>query len=86
MLVKYGAIEAAADGTRVNAIAPGIVATNIMGLSQEQTDGFGTAKHLIGRAGRPDEVANFVTFLASEEASMMTGGVHLIDGGWSLKA
>ena len=66
--------------------APGIVATSIMGLTEEQTDGFGAAKQLIGRAGRSDEVANFVTFLASEKATMMTGGVHLVDGGWTLKA
>ena len=86
MLVKYGAIEAAEDGTRVNGIAPGIVATNILGMSEEQTNGFGSAKQLVGRAGRGEEVANFVTFLASDASSFMTGSTHLIDGGWSLKA
>jgi NAD(P)-dependent dehydrogenase (short-subunit alcohol dehydrogenase family) len=57
MVNKYAAsIEAAEDGTRVNGIAPGIVATNIMGLSAKQTDRFGhQAKQLMGRAGRGEE-------------------------------
>ena len=86
MMVRFAAVEAAEDGTRVNGIAPGIVATNIMGISAEATDGFAADKQLIPRAGRSEEVANFVTFLASDESSFMTGGIHTIDGGWSLVA
>lgn len=92
MLVKYAAIEATADNkegtpaTRVNAIAPGVVATNIGGMSQEQSDGFGAFTQLVGRAGKAEEIANFVTFLSSDDASFMTGSVCVVDGGWALKA
>lgn len=92
MLVRYAAVEAATDNaegtraTRVNAIAPGVVATNIGGMSQEQSDGFGASTQLVGRAGRADEIANFVAFLSSDDASFMTGSVCVVDGGWALKA
>ena len=86
MVVKYAAIEGAEDGTRVNAIAPGIVATGLVGLSEAEMDGFGAAKQLSGRAGRGEEIASLVTYLASDESSFITGSVYTIDGGWSLKA
>lgn len=85
-LVKYAAIEAAGDGTRVNAVAPGIVATNIMGMDADSTNGFAADKHLIGRAGEPDEIAKVVTMLASDDGALMTGSIVVADGGWQLKA
>ena len=45
MRVRFAAVEAAADGTRVNGIAPRIVGTNIMGISTEATDGFVAANN-----------------------------------------
>lgn len=86
MLVKYAAVEAAADGTRVNAIAPGIVATNILGMDDAGADGFAKNVQLAGRAGRSDEIANVVTMLASDAGSFITGAIVVADGGWALKA
>lgn len=86
MLVKCAACEAAADGTRVNAVAPGVIATNIMGMDEAGTNNFAKDLHLNGRAGKSEEVASVVTMLASEAGSLMTGSIVTVDGGWSLKA
>jgi len=86
MLVKYAAIEAAEDGTRVNAVAPGIVATNIAGMDEETTNGWAKGAQLVGRAGKADEVASVVTLLASDDGTFLTGSVIKVDGGWALKA
>merc|ERR1719343_854434 len=86
MLVKYAAIEGAEQSTRVNAVAPGIMHTNIMPMDQENYDKFAGDKQLVGRAGRDYEIAKVVTFLASEDATFVTGTVQVADGGWALKA
>jgi len=86
MLVEYAAIEAAEDGTRVNAVAPGIVATNIAGMDEETTNGWASGVQLVGRAGKSDEIASVVTMLASDDGTFLTGSVIKVDGGWALKA
>lgn len=86
MLVKYAAIEAAADGTRVNAIEPGVVATNLTGLDEASIHGFAQGIQLIARAGSSDEIASVVAMLASDAGSFMTGTIVQVDGGWSVKA
>jgi NAD(P)-dependent dehydrogenase (short-subunit alcohol dehydrogenase family) len=86
MLVQYAAMEGAVQGTRVNAVAPGIVATDIWEMDTDDTDQFAADKQLMGRAGRADEVAKMVAFLASEDGSFVTGSISVVDGGWSLKA
>jgi NAD(P)-dependent dehydrogenase (short-subunit alcohol dehydrogenase family) len=81
------AVEAAEHGTRVNVIAPGVIHTNILGLDKTADDWNELAKkvQLLPRAAAPAEVAKFVCFLLSDDASFITGSVEAIDGGVLLK-
>ena len=66
---------------RVNAVAPGLTDTQMGHFkSQEEIDKVLTVTSL-GRMGTPDEIANSVCFLASEEAGFITGQVLIVDGG-----
>jgi NAD(P)-dependent dehydrogenase (short-subunit alcohol dehydrogenase family) len=87
MLVQVAAMELGPAGIRVNAIAPGLVRTGLtagMWLMPEIVDEY-VENAPIGRSATPDEIANLVAFLASDEAGFMTGGLHLIDGGAATK-
>lgn len=80
-LTKAVAREVASRGITVNAVAPGFVETRMTGrLSPEQVK-----MHLeqvpLGRAGKPEEIAAAVVFLASDDASYITGQVLNVDGG-----
>lgn len=86
-LTKAWASELADDGVRVNAIAPGAIETNIRnvpGATQKQMDD-NMARVNAGipmkRFGRPEEVANVANFLASDEASYVSGSIYGVDGG-----
>lgn len=80
---KSIAIEHAADGIRCNSVHPGLIDTNIQNVSRrdnpEQFKQIG-ASVPIGRMGTPTEVANCVLFLASDEASYVTGAELVVDG------
>lgn len=81
------ALDLAQDGVRVNAIAPGAIRTNIWNstnLSKEEERAHEkriTDTIPVKRFGQAQEVANVALFLASDEASYVTGSVYAVDGG-----
>jgi len=86
-LTKTAAIELAPHGIRVNNIAPGDIDTeashDVVGQAAERG---ATGKFFrytpLGRRGRPEEIGHVVVFLASDEASFVTGATWLVDGGF----
>lgn len=83
MMTKTAALEYAQKGIRVNAVAPGIIRTPwLAGLDEELID---TLAQQVpqGRVGTAEEAANVAVFLASDEATHVTGQVMLVDGGRS---
>ncbi|MBW4023123.1 MAG: SDR family oxidoreductase [Proteobacteria bacterium] len=81
-LTKHLAVELAAQGIRVNAVAPGTIATAAVARMDPAGIRAGIAKHPMGRIGQPEEVANAILFLASDEASFITGAILPVDGGF----
>jgi len=83
-LTKSFAIACAPDGVRVNAIAPGYVATRLTGALQQdagRSDAI-VARTPLGRWGRPEDIAQAALFLASPAAAFITGVVLPVDGGY----
>ncbi len=78
------AIELAPLGINVNAIGPGAIDTPMIAASQIPKEAMGAmlAAVPLKRIGRPEEVSAAVVFLASEEASYVTGATFYVDGGW----
>jgi 3alpha(or 20beta)-hydroxysteroid dehydrogenase len=84
-MTKVAAIELGRFGIRVNSIHPGGIATPMVGVDPDdprEREAGGMFDHLpIGRIGSPEEVANLVLFLASDESSYCTGSEFIADGG-----
>ncbi len=94
-LTKVAATDLAQYGIRVNAICPGFINTNIFTSSLEVPDenkeqakaiiaGMSAQAQPVARGGLPDDIANAVAYLASDESSFMTGTHMLVDGGLTI--
>ena len=80
-MTKSAALEVAAEGIRINAVAPGPILTPLLlrGWNNDPSEASGRVP--MRRIGRPEEVANAVVWLLSEQASFVTGHIMPIDGG-----
>ena len=86
-LTKHLAVEWADRGIRVNAVAPGTIKTErVLQLPEEPGGSEYVAEierlHPMGRLGEPEEVAEAIAFLASDQASFITGAILPVDGGY----
>ncbi|MCB1006138.1 MAG: SDR family oxidoreductase, partial [Acidimicrobiales bacterium] len=84
-LTRQLALELAPD-VRVNAVAPGLVKTDMARALWEPAEDALAGHTPLGRLGEPNDLARAVTFLASDAASWITGTTVVVDGGMLLKA
>ncbi|AYM03795.1 SDR family NAD(P)-dependent oxidoreductase [Levilactobacillus yiduensis] len=80
---KSQAVTYAAQGIRFNAVAPGYVATPLLKTLPPEVTGPMVSKMPIGRLAQPAEIANVIAFIASDEASFVTGATINVDGGYT---
>src|SRR5215467_5487288 len=80
-LTKALAKEVATQGILVNAVAPAVIGTDLLGQMERSTVDMLIAKIPMGRVGKPEEVAALVAWLVSDECSFSTGAVYDLSGG-----
>lgn len=89
-LTRTMAFDLAEKNIRVNCVAPGAIDTPLLRGSindspdPEETERVLGSNSVFQRMGTPEEVANVMYFLASDEASFVTGATYFVDGGWSI--
>ena len=82
---QTAALEFGSKGIRVNAVCPGAINTPLaVAVNGDALDKAMKVLSPLGRIGQPDEIAAMVHFLASDDASYVTGQAYLVDGGWSV--
>jgi len=82
---QNGALELGPRGIRVNAVCPGGVRTPLaVEVNGDALDKAMKVLSPLGRIGKPEEIAAMVHFLASDDASYVTGQALIVDGGWSI--
>jgi len=86
-LTRAMALDLAPNGITVNAVGPGVIRT---GMNRELLDGTAveetwTKRTPLGRLGDPEDIANAIAFLASDEASYITGQTLYVEGGRTIR-
>jgi NAD(P)-dependent dehydrogenase (short-subunit alcohol dehydrogenase family) len=84
LMTQAMAVELAKDGVRVNAIAPGVIATPMTAVTRSEPQRLAAfmSRTPMGRVGQPEELVGPVVFLASPMASYVTGAILPVDGGF----
>ena len=85
LMTKSMALDYGPAGIRVNCLCPGLILTPLTNIVQQAKPVLDqmVSWHALGRAGRPEEVASAALFLASDDASFVTGHALVVDGGWT---
>lgn len=84
-LTKSSALDHAAQGIRINGVAPGAIRTDIIAEQLNSNLAELEAMHPMQRVGKPEEIANAISWLLSDEASFVTGHILNVDGGFQAK-
>lgn len=82
-LTKTAALEYGKQNIRINSVGPAFIKTPLLSVLDDATQAFLSSLHAVGRMGESQEVAELVAFLCSDQASFITGGYYLVDGGYT---